>query len=367
MPLNPFLFDLDDQAVLQFTILQRDQTPYNLTGTTVNMLVEGVDTFPCTITGATAGTVERTVAVGDFPQAGRYRAQLRVTGVGNIFHTDIFVIQVSESINSSLVGPLPPTLFPAVGGVLFGASGGQVSQDLTNFFWDDSLDQLQLFSSATVFKSGAIIHNGNLILSGGTVASGATTDGVNYWVADRNGAGTATQFVRTEDSGINERPLAVLVQAFDNTERSTTSTSSVDLSTLTVNIPANDGFIVTGLLRKTSGAAATISLGIKLNGTIIHTPFAVTSGTNQAEGGEFVFGIQNSSFGLIRQTNYDYGETFSTRAGPAGGALSGSSSTTPANPIPTGAITSITITGLTGNAAVTCAVKNITVFRVARA
>lgn len=573
MPSSPLLFDLDDQVVLNFTVLQRNGTVYDLTGKTISLLVEGVSSFSCAIVSATSGTCSRTVTAGDFPVAARYRAQLKVTGGGVTFYSDIFIIQVSESINTTAVGPLPPTIFPLPGGVLFGVSGGLVGQDVTNFFWDDANDNLRLFGG-TVGTSGskvlalglktaapstspantvqayvdqvngagtaglflrdeagsimafggyngtsaqlqlqasggnqvflaydsastrtllgsnqsfpvAIVPNntlgllvdpnrnvglggassfgtnaarvvavasgtapttspadmfqiysgdiagspgnaglflrdeqgviyafggrvfgtttndnlglmtnggtnllidstGNIIMGGGTVGSSAikvfamgsagttapTTapaDVVQIWAADRNGAGTTSPFVRTEDSGLNERLLGVVPQAFDNTERTTTSTSTVDLSTLTVNIPAGDAFVVTGLVRKSAGAAASVSIGIKVNGTQIISNFAVmAAGTNQIEFGSFGWGLDSTSFGVARDTNYTQGPVCIARSGASGGALTGFVSGAYAAQLPTAAITSITITGLTGNASVTLGIKDITVYRVAR-
>lgn len=221
------------------------------------------------------------------------------------------------------------------------------------------------FSGVSTFGTNAARVLG--LSTSSTAPTTAPASMIQLWAANRAGANTGSLFARTEDSGITESVLATTIQASDTTERTTTSTSTVDLSTLTVNIPAGDGFIVAGMVRKTAGAAASVSIGIKVNGTQIISNFAVAAaGTNQAEFGSFAWGTE-SSFGVSRDTNYTNGPLVVARVGPSGAAVTGYvSSTTFAANLPTAAITSITITGLTGNAAVTLAVKNITVYRIAR-
>jgi hypothetical protein len=200
----------------------------------------------------------------------------------------------------------------------------------------------------------------------GTAPTTAPADTVQRWVSDRNGAGTAAEFIRTEDSGISERPLATLVQSYDGTERTTQATSTADLSSHTVNIPATDAFIVTGLVRKTTGHASVARLGIKINGTQIITDFAVTTANNAAEFGCFSFGIEQSAFGAGRDTNYTQGPRFMCTTGTSGGAITLYNENTYANQLPTAAITAIVITGHVANALNTLAVKHVTVYRIAR-
>jgi hypothetical protein len=199
----------------------------------------------------------------------------------------------------------------------------------------------------------------------GTAPSTAPADAVQKWVGDRAGAGTATQFVRTEDSGITERALAVMIQTSDTTERTTTATSTADLSTHVVNIPAGDAFTVTGLVRKTAGHASAALLGIKINGVAIVANFAVTSTVDQAELGHFSFGLQGA-FGQARATNYTQGSTLVAITAASLATMNTYQNTAQAAVLPTAAITAIIITGHVTNALNTLAVKDITVYRVAR-
>lgn len=224
------------------------------------------------------------------------------------------------------------------------------------------------FSSNVGIGTSTFGTDAALVLSQavGTPPTSAPASQTQIWTDDRNGADTATLFFRGEDSGINERLVAVTVQAFDGTERTTVSTSTVDLSTLTVNIPPTDAFIVTGLYRKSAGAAATVSLGLKVNGTQIINNFAVTNADNEAQMGQFSFGQSTSGFGAGRAPGYTQSAGFHAQYEAAGTALASLSSVTYANQLPTAAITSIAITGLVANALNTLGIINVTVYRIAR-
>lgn len=197
MALNPFLFDLDDQPVLEFTVLRRDGTVYDLTGASVDLLVEGVGEFPCSVTTPTEGLCERTVDVGDFPVAGRYRSQLRISGGGSTFHTDIFVVQVSESIDSTATGALPVSLFPDSGGVLFGVGGGLAGQDVSNFFWDDTNNILRLFGGTSGTGAAKVI-----VLGPGTTPSTSPANSIQLWGGLVGGANTLGLILRDEKGGV---------------------------------------------------------------------------------------------------------------------------------------------------------------------
>lgn len=96
---SPIFFNKDNGVLLKFTMTKEDDTALNLTGGTVQLLAEGVSgsPFSCTITDAVNGKVERTVAANDF-KTGTYRSQLKATIGGTIFHSDIFVINVSAAL-----------------------------------------------------------------------------------------------------------------------------------------------------------------------------------------------------------------------------------------------------------------------------
>lgn len=199
----------------------------------------------------------------------------------------------------------------------------------------------------------------------GTAPTTAPADLFQVWSADRNGAGTAAPFIRTEDSGISERLLAVAVQSYDATERTCTN-SATDLSTHTVNIPASDGFIVTGLYKRTGSTGAACSLGLKVNGTQIINNFNVSNTDAQDQLGAFSYGLDEGGFGAARDTNYTQSGIFKARMEASGTALSEFTGATYANPLPTAAITEIIVTGNSNNAGQTLAIKHVTVYRVCR-
>lgn len=201
----------------------------------------------------------------------------------------------------------------------------------------------------------------------GVAPTTAPVDAVQEWVIDRNGAGTASKYVRTEDNGITEGVLAVLIQAYDGTERTTTSTSTVTLSTLVTNIPAGDAFIVTGLVRKTNSNASTAKLGLKINGVQIITDFSVTTANAATEFGSFAYGVGDANFGQGRDTNYTQGSGLFARTGTAGGTVTWYPTTSSyVAQLPTAAITEVIISGSVASASNTLAIKHVTVYRVAR-
>ena len=147
----------------------------------------------------------------------------------------------------------------------------------------------------------------------------------------------------------------------DTTERTTTSTSAVTLSTISsLNIPVTSGIFIRGNVRKTAGAANVTQLGLTLNSTIVVTPATNTSAANQAEEGTFEFHVPPRVTGYLRSSR------IMARAATAGGAawltnLDGKGST---NDLPTVAITSIAITGLSGDPAITFAIDEVHVYEI---
>lgn len=129
-----------------------------------------------------------------------------------------------------------------------------------------------------------------------------------------------------------------------------------DLHTITgLNIAIGDGAVVYGNYRKTAGAAATASLRLKANGSIIINSFAATSSTNQAEDGFFRFTI------YARAANYvspAIGEAFN---GISNAAYQGFATAS----IGAVAITSLAVGGVTGSASVTLGIRNVVVTRIA--
>ena len=92
-------FDNDNAVVLEFFLVKPDSTVYDLTGAFVVLLVEGGSANPYTvvISSATDGQCQSTIAADSF-LAGVYRAQLRVTKGDNTFHSQVFTLQVGQSI-----------------------------------------------------------------------------------------------------------------------------------------------------------------------------------------------------------------------------------------------------------------------------
>lgn len=93
-------FHKDVGVILEFTIKDNAGVVRNLASSTVTLLVDGVtgSPFSTTVSDAANGKVQRTVAASDFKK-GTYRAQLKEVVGANTFYSDIFFIQVAESIS----------------------------------------------------------------------------------------------------------------------------------------------------------------------------------------------------------------------------------------------------------------------------
>lgn len=94
-------FVADVGVKLDFTVTDRDGAVVNLTGSTVELIVDDVEASPfsCTISSPTEGRCFYTVQAGNFP-AGIHKAQLRVTQASNIFHSDVFDVKVLNVVIS---------------------------------------------------------------------------------------------------------------------------------------------------------------------------------------------------------------------------------------------------------------------------
>ena len=146
----------------------------------------------------------------------------------------------------------------------------------------------------------------------------------------------------------------------DTTERSTTSTSTVTLSTITVSVVATTPIMVTGLVRKTAGAAAVASLGLKLNATQVIAEGAVFSATDRAEYGYFEFIIPPRLGALYPRTTLM--RAYTTEG--SGGTPETTRVSAAETDMPTASITSVIITGTSGSASVTLAVDEIHVYKM---
>lgn len=145
-------------------------------------------------------------------------------------------------------------------------------------------------------------------------------------------------------------------------EQTTTSTSAVDLVTISgLLIPATQPIMITGMARKTSGAAAHASLGLKLNSTVIAealsgAPYILTLGnSNEAGSGMFVVHLSPRRANYLRAgTGHYYIHT------PTADVFSANTPCITAD-MPTATITSISIRGIVGSASVTLAVQDVQV------
>lgn len=155
---------------------------------------------------------------------------------------------------------------------------------------------------------------------------------------------------------------AVTREGGDTTEHTTTSTSAVDLSSITsLNIGALVPLHVSLRSRKTSGAADDADIGLKINSTSVFTP-ATNVGllhyttNNQAEELAVDFGIG------ARLTNYTFpisSYRLRPRISSSGAAASGTDDGplgTYTNTFPLVAITSFILEGIVGNGSITLAV-----------
>src|SRR5260221_9873288 len=152
-------------------------------------------------------------------------------------------------------------------------------------------------------------------------------------------------------------------------EQTTVSTSAVDLLTISsLSIPITNGIIIEGVVRTTAGAAVVSSLGLKLNATVcaeasttIDQGLWSSSGANSAQTGGFRLEIMPRSANYLN--NY-IGQAYRI----ASVARTLLATTTPLATItaafPNATITSITIRGISGNAGVILAVKEVASFEV---
>ena len=146
-------------------------------------------------------------------------------------------------------------------------------------------------------------------------------------------------------------------------EQTTTSTSATDLVTISgLLIPASQYIQITGNFRKTTGASADVSLGLKLNSTVV-VEAVITAGLirsalsgNEAGSGNFTITI------TPRVTNYLKGirSEFACN-GTVQNTQNGEGPLSLVTDMPTADITSIAIRGLVGSASITLGVSNVQV------
>lgn len=167
----------------------------------------------------------------------------------------------------------------------------------------------------------------------------------------------------SRNTALNTTPGWNLVGS-QTTEATTTSTSAVDLLTVAIaSTPATVPLMIAGSYRKTGGAADDAHLGLKLNTTVVSEAepgsgrgLAHSGGGDNAESGSFV------AYLGPRVTNYLRGAT-GTHSSRGSTALTNDTSG-PAftADMPTAAITSVIIRGITDNASNTLGVTEVFVY-----
>src|SRR3990167_5973376 len=207
---------------------------------------------------------------------------------------------------------------------------------------------------STLGDAGVLIGNG----TGAVQVAGAGTSGQ---VLTSNGAGVDPTFQAAGGGGLT-------FVAIDATERTTVSTTEIDLSTISgLSITAGTRVRIVGKARKTSGAAAVGTIGLKINSTVVANTsngnyVYTTSGTDREENGEFEIEFE------VGETNYQSNIrfNFSNKVSSTGANISeaGEGNSLDAL-IPAATITSIVLVGKVANASITLAVNDVRVYTYA--
>lgn len=225
-----------------------------------------------------------------------------------------------------------------------------------------------LVGTATGLLSGEIVAGtapgGEL---GGTWASptvDATHSGSAHIVLPAGELGGTNSAPTVATAHATGKHVQVL-RASNTSEVTTTSTSATDLLTISgLSIPVTSGFVIRGVARKSSGAAALASLGLTLNAVAVCVAdngadqLWQSTATNGAEAGLFEFTYYPRSV--------DYPNSVVAMA-----ALTAGTITLPYfhNGMPdanlhNATLTSVTIRGITASASQTLAVKEVAVYEV---
>lgn len=86
------LYESEVGVELQFTI-KDPNVAVDLTGTTIELLVDGTAAKTCTIVDATEGKCKYVVQSADFA-TGTRKAQIKITSGSNIYYTDTFTLEI---------------------------------------------------------------------------------------------------------------------------------------------------------------------------------------------------------------------------------------------------------------------------------
>lgn len=184
--------------------------------------------------------------------------------------------------------------------------------------------------------------------------------------------GTALQVLRT-NAGATAAEWATLsgltLLGSDDTERTSTSTSAADGTAITVSIPVTQAFFISFSARKSSGAAAGVGIGLKINSTVVYealvtaftTELWTTNSTDEAQIGSY------RGFVTPRDATYNMGNlqgqgvTFKSDGSVERVALVTAPRLHTAG-WPNATITSITPRLISGSASVTAAYKNFRIW-----
>lgn len=250
---------------------------------------------------------------------------------------------------------------------------------------DDLATQAMINATALGGELGGTVSNGtvNASHSGSTHAAGIATseaysnaaDAVHVAAADPHlvyvleastpgGELGGTYDVPTVNATHSGSAHVAILRYYTGSEATTTGTSAADLLDISaLNIPVTSTVIVTGVARKTAGAAALAALGLKINSTITCEAAGgtnrvwVASATNQAEDGVFCITI------FPRSANY-LNSAVSSWTNAVSGVIGASVPVTQTAACPNAAITHIVLRGIVGSASITLGIQNISVIEI---
>lgn len=228
-------------------------------------------------------------------------------------------------------------------------TGGAGVADIVYFCRKTSADTYAWVDLSTPFTLTAGTSTSDL--KDDLVANGIVTDGGATPLNLDSGTLTAGLVAATSLT-IGGLPAGLVLAGSDTTER-TMTTSQTDLSVISgLSIATGVPFEIHVPYRKSTGAAASVSLGLKLNATEVKSAGSFTTSANVTESGLLIIKVGP------REANYlnSISAFFSTPT------LSGTANFADTNPMPTATITSVTITGLKSSASITGAIKNVRVW-----
>lgn len=158
------------------------------------------------------------------------------------------------------------------------------------------------------------------------------------------------------------------LHGIDSTDRTTTSTSATDLVTISsLSIPVAQPILIVGGYRKSSGAAAAVGIGLKVNATTVieaatSAAMGHSSATNQAEDGSFMWLIGPRSASYLAGVNGFFHTRVSSTGAVAQAVTLAPGSAAWVALIPNATVTSIIIRGISGSGSVTLGAKDVAVF-----